>query len=160
MTSWFDPKNPSTLCTYLSDYESWTEVVQLTPDEPLTQSMCYLIEEDKDNWENLLEFEATLPDWDTFKEALFREYPNARKLYISSADLGKSVNEKSKQEIHTLDAFAAFCWEFRRLETRLAKEKRVSDDSLNRALLGVSALHYSTGSWEGFGHWLQLVCCT
>jgi len=34
--------------------------------------MHYLTKEDKDDWENLLEFEATLPDWDTFKEALFR----------------------------------------------------------------------------------------
>ena len=95
--------------------------------------MHYLSEEDKDNWENLPKFEATPPDWVTFKEALFREYPKAKKMFISSADLGLFVEEKSKIEIHTLDEFATFHREFRRLENRLAKEKRVIADSLNRA---------------------------
>jgi len=117
---------------YLSDYESLAKAVQLTLGECLAQSTCYLTEEDKDDWENLPEFGATLPDWDTFKQALFREYPNARKPFISSADLGIFIDEKSKQEIHTLDDFTAFHWEFRRLETRLAKEKRVSANGLNR----------------------------
>jgi len=49
------------------------------------------------------------------------------------ADLGRFVDEKAKQEIHTLDEFTVFHWEFRRLATRLAKEKRVSADGLNRA---------------------------
>src|SRR5882724_7832212 len=75
----------------------------------------------------------TFPDWDTFKQALFREYPNARKPFISSADLGKFVDEKCQHEIHTLDEFATFHWEFRRLANRLTKEKRVSADGLNRA---------------------------
>jgi len=79
-----------------------------------------------------LESESILPDWDTFKQALFREYPNARKLFIPLADLGRFIDEKSKQELHTLDDFAIFHWEFRRLATRLAKEKRVSADGLNR----------------------------
>src|SRR5882724_772332 len=68
-----------------------------------------------------------------FKKALFREYPNVRKLFISLAALGKFVNEKSKQEIYTLKEFATFHWEFRRLATQLAKEKRVRAKSLNRA---------------------------
>src|SRR5882724_3147751 len=129
----FDPKNTSTLCTYILDYESLSEAAQLMPAEQLAQSTHYLTEEDKDDWENLPEFEATFPDWDTFKEALFREYPNARKPFISLADLGRFVDKKAKQEIHTLDEFAAFHQEFRRLATRLAKEKRVSADGINRA---------------------------
>src|SRR5882724_12275635 len=96
----FDLKNPSTLCTYVSDYESLAEAAQLTPAEQLVQSTCYLTEEDKDDWENLPEFEATFPDWDAFKEALFREYPNARKPFVSLADLEVFSEEKSKQEIH------------------------------------------------------------
>src|SRR5882672_9228039 len=80
-----------------------------------------------------MEFEATPPDWAVFKEALFREYPKARKPFISLADLGLFVNEKSKQEIHTLDEYAAFHREFRRLATQLAKEKQVGVDGLNRA---------------------------
>ena len=67
-----------------------------------------------------------------FKQALFREYPNARKLFIPLADLGRFIDEKSKQ-IYTLDDFAKFHQEFRRLATWLAKEKRVSANSLNRA---------------------------
>src|SRR5882724_4888130 len=129
----FDPKNPSTLCTYISDYESLVEAAQLMLAERLAQSTHYLTEEDKDDWENLPEFEATFTDWDAFKEALFREYPNARKPFMSSADLGRFVEEKAKQEIHTLDEFAAFHQEFRRLATRLAEEKRVSTNGLNRA---------------------------
>src|SRR5882672_10670055 len=129
----FDSKAPSTLCTYLSDYESLAEAAQLTPGECLSQLTCYLTEEDKDNWENLPEFEASPPYWATFKEALFREYPKARRPFISSANFGKFIDEKSWKEIHTLDKFAAFHREFRRLENRLAKEKMVSADGLNRA---------------------------
>src|SRR5882724_1630808 len=129
----FDPKNTPTLYTYISDYESLAEAAQLMPAERLAQSTHYLTEEDKDDWENLPEFEATFPDWDAFKEALFREYPNSRKPFISSADLGRFVDEKANQEIHTLDKFTAFHREFRRLATRLAKDKRVSADGLNRA---------------------------
>src|SRR5882672_7089285 len=49
------------------------------------------------------------------------------------ASLGKFIDEKSQQEIHTLDEFAAFHREFRRLVNQLAKEKRVSANRLNRA---------------------------
>ena len=66
----------------------------------------------------------TFPDWDAFKQALFREYPNAREPFISSADMEKFVDEKCQQEIHTLDEFTVFHWEFRRLANRLTKEKR------------------------------------
>ena len=34
----FDPKNPSTLCTYISDYELLAKAAQLTPAEQLAQS--------------------------------------------------------------------------------------------------------------------------
>jgi len=47
--------------------------------------------------------------------------------------LGNFGNEKSKQDIHTLDELAAFHQEFRRLATWLAKEKRISANGLNRA---------------------------
>src|SRR5882672_4913161 len=104
----FDSKAPSTLCTYLSDYESLAEAAQLTPGERLSQSTHYLTKEDKDDWENLPEFEASPPDWAAFKEALFREYPKARKPFISSADLGKFTDEKSQQEIQTLDDLLPF----------------------------------------------------
>ena len=66
----FDPKNPSTLCTYISDYKSLAEAAQLMPAERLTQSTRYLTKEDKDDWENLPEFEATFPDW--CQERVFR----------------------------------------------------------------------------------------
>jgi len=108
MAPHFDPKNLSTLCTYLLDYESLAKAAQPTLAKHLAQSTRYLAEEDKDDWENLPEFEATLPDWDAFKQALIREYPNARKPFISSANLGRFIDEKSKQEIHTLDDFATF----------------------------------------------------
>ena len=49
------------------------------------------------------------------------------------ADLGKFVDEKFQHEIHTLNEFAVFHREFRRLENRLTKEERVSADGLNRA---------------------------
>jgi len=62
-----------------------------------------LAEEDKSDWENLPEFITTLQDWDAFKEALFREYPSARKPFVSSANLDVFAKEKSKQEILTLD---------------------------------------------------------
>src|SRR5467141_1349868 len=113
MAPHFDSKTPSTLCMYLSDYESLAEAVQLTPGEHLSHSTRYLDEEDKDDWENLMEFEATPPDWAAFKEALFREYTKARKPFVSLANLSLFVDKKSKQEIYTLDEYAAFHREFR-----------------------------------------------
>src|SRR5882672_11573170 len=74
---------------------------------------------------NILKPENLLYHWPAFKEALFREYPKARKPFVSLADLGLFVDEKSKQEIHTLDEYAAFHREFRRLATRVSKEKSV-----------------------------------
>ena len=108
------------------------EAAQLSPEEQPTQSTHYLTGEDKDDWENLLEFEAMPLNWNMFKEALFRNYPNTRKHFISSADLVIFVEEKSKQEIHTLDEYANVHREFRRLTTQLAKEKIFSANGLNR----------------------------
>src|SRR5882724_7056827 len=54
----FYSKTPMTLCTYLSGYESLAEAAQLTPSECLAQSTCYLTGEDKDDWENLPEYDA------------------------------------------------------------------------------------------------------
>src|SRR5882672_11056473 len=54
----FYSKTPSTLCTYLLDYESLAEAAQLTPGEHLSHSTHYLDEEDKDDWETLTEFKA------------------------------------------------------------------------------------------------------
>jgi len=76
---------------------------------------------------NLPRFDATPPDWDTFKEALFKEP------IVSSADLEDFSEEKSKQEIHTLNNYALFHREFRRLATCLAKEKKIPDFCLNKA---------------------------
>jgi len=84
------------------------EAAQLTPGKCLAQSTHYLTEEDKDDWENLPEFNATPLDWDAFKEALFREYLSARKPFISLADLEAFAEDKLKQEIHTLDDYALF----------------------------------------------------
>ena len=84
------------------------------------------------------------PNGTTFKEALFQKYPEARKPFVSLANLDIFVKKKSNWEIHTLDEYATFHKEFRRLATQLAKEKRVSADGLNRALKGASTLIYGT----------------
>jgi len=82
---------------------------------------------------NLPRFDATPPDWDAFKESLCREYPSARKPFISSADLEAFAKENLKQEIHTLDDYALFHQECRRLATCLAKEKKIPDLCINNA---------------------------
>jgi len=84
------------------------KATQLTPCKQLAQSTHYLTEEDKYDWENLPEFNATLKDWDAFKEALFREYLSARKPFMSLANLEFFAEDKYKQEIHTLDDYALF----------------------------------------------------
>jgi len=118
--------------------------VQLSPKEYLVPSTHYLTGEDKEDWEILLEFEASPPNWISFKEALFWEYPKARKHFESSADLDNFVKKKSSQEIHSLDKYATFHRELRRLATQLAKEKRVSADGLNRAYERSIHLSYGT----------------
>ena len=71
----FNPKDHSTLETYLSDYELAAEVAHLTPAERLSQCTFYLGKQEKEDWEGLPEFMATPPDWEAFKEALYRDYP-------------------------------------------------------------------------------------
>jgi len=66
-----------------------------------------LTEEDKDDWEIFRNLRPHLQIGPHFRK-LFSGIPQARKPFISSADLGKFVDEKSRQEIHTLDEFAAF----------------------------------------------------
>jgi len=95
----FDPENHSTLKVYLSDYELAAEAAHLMPAERLSQSTRYLGKQEKEDWESLPEFHSTPPDWDAFKEALFRDYPNARKPNISSAILDIFIGEKSQQVI-------------------------------------------------------------
>jgi len=103
MAPHLNSKIPSTLGTYLSDYEYLAKAAQLCPEEQLAQSTCYLTGEEKVDWENLPKFEATPPNWTTFNEDLFWEYPKARNPFVSSVNWDIFVKEKSNQEIHTLD---------------------------------------------------------
>jgi len=59
--------------------------------------------------------------------------PSAGKPFVSLADLEALSEEKSKQEIHTLNDYALFHQEFRRLATCLAKEKKIPEFCLNKA---------------------------
>ena len=128
----FDPKDHSTLETYLSDYELAADAAHLTPAERLSQCTRYLGKQEKEDWEGLPEFKAIPPDWDTFKEALFQDYPNARKL-VTSAALNSFIEERSQQPNHSLDKFATYNWDFRRITGRLAREGRANPDELRKA---------------------------
>ena len=74
----FDPSDHSTLQVYLSDYELAADVALLTPVERLSQSTRYLPAQEKEDWESLPKYRATPLDWDAFKAALFRDYPDAK----------------------------------------------------------------------------------
>ena len=69
----FYPENHSILEVYLMDYKMAADAAHLTPAERLAQATHYLGKQEKEDWESLPEFHATPPDWDTFKEALFRD---------------------------------------------------------------------------------------
>ncbi len=131
----FDPENHSTLVVYLLDYELAAEAAHLTPAERLSQSTRYLGKQEKEDWESLPEFHATPPDWDAFKEALFRDYLNMRKPNISSAILDVFIEEKSRETIRSLTEFATFHQEFRRITTRLIKEGQSNPDELRKAYM-------------------------
>ena len=75
----FDPCNHSTLEVYLVDYELAAEAAHLTPAKKLSQPTCCMEKQEKEDWESFPEFQATPPDWDAFKEALFRDYMDAKK---------------------------------------------------------------------------------
>ena len=77
------------------DYELAAKASHLTAANTLSQSTCYLEKQEKEDWESLPEFHTTPPDWDTFKEALFRDYPDPRKAYVSSEVLDEFIKEKS-----------------------------------------------------------------
>jgi len=76
---------------YLGDYELAAEPAHLTAADKLSQSIHYLEKQEKEDWESLPKFHATPPDWDTFKEALFRDYPEAWKAYVSSEVLEEFI---------------------------------------------------------------------
>ena len=71
----FDLNDHSTLEAYILDYELAAEAAHLTPAEWLSQCTHYLGKQEKEDWEGLPEFMATPPDWEAFKEALYRDYP-------------------------------------------------------------------------------------
>ena len=93
----------------------------------------YLGKQEKEDWENLPEFHATPPDWDAFKEALFRDYPDARKSHTSLAVLDVFVEEKSQQGVHSLGEFTTFNREFRRITASLVAEGQSSPIKLQKA---------------------------
>ena len=132
-TPQFDPHNHSTLEVYLVDYELAAEAAHLTVADKLSQSTCYLEKQEKEDWESLPKFHATPPNWDTFKEALFRDYPDAWKAYMSSEVLDEFIEEKSQQTIKSLAQFATFNWEFRRIMARLVMEGHSNPEELKKA---------------------------
>ena len=109
------------------------DVAHLTPTECLAQATRYLGKQEKEDWESLPEFHATPPDWDAFKEALFRDYLDARKSHMSSAVLDIFVKEKSQQGIHSLEEFTTFNREFRRITASLVAEGWSSPVELQKA---------------------------
>jgi len=73
------------------------------------------------------------PDWDAFKEALFRDYLDARKAYMSSQVLDKFIKENSQKTIQSLAQFSTFNQEFRRIKARLVMEGCSNLEELKKA---------------------------
>jgi len=61
------------------DYKLAAKAAHLIPAEKFLQSTHYLEKQEKEDWDSLPKFQAMPPDWDAFKEALFRDYPDARR---------------------------------------------------------------------------------
>jgi len=101
--------------------------------DKLSQSTCYLEKQEKEDWESFPKFHAMPPDWYTFKEALFRDYPDAQKAYMSSEVLDEFIEEKSQQTIKSLAQFTTFNWEFRRIMARLVMEGHSNLEELKKA---------------------------
>src|SRR5882724_9803154 len=111
----FDPAYPLTLQDYLYDYDLLEEAAQLNPVDQLAKCTRYLERDIRMDWETLLEFKATPPDWKAFKAALFRDYPDSRDPEPSSAELDKFIEDHSHWNISTLSDFSSFNQQFRRL---------------------------------------------
>jgi len=104
----FDPAYPLTIQDYLFDYELLEEVAQLNPVDQLAKCTHYLERDIRMDWETLLEFKATPPDWKAFNAALFRDYPDAQDPKHSLAELGEFIEEHSHQKFSSLLEFATF----------------------------------------------------
>jgi len=129
----FDPHKHSTLEVYLADYELAAKAAHLTAADKISQSTRYLEKQEKEDWESFPKFQATPPDWDAFKEALIRDYPDTWKAYMSSEVLEKFIEEKSQQTIWSLAQFSTFNWEFRRIMARLVMEGHSNPEELKKA---------------------------
>ena len=129
----FDPTDHSTLQVYLSDYELAADAALLTPVERLSQSTRYLAAQEKEGWESLPKYRATPPDWDAFKAALFRDYPDAKQPSPSSAILDIFIDKKFCQAIQTPAEFSMFNREFRRITATLVAEGQMSKVKLQKA---------------------------
>src|SRR6266481_6260341 len=62
-----------------------------------------------------------------------QDYPNVREPLITSAILDTFIEEKSQQPIHSLAEFATYNWEFRRITSRLVRERHANPDKLRKA---------------------------
>ena len=87
------------------------------------------------DWETLPEFNAMPPDWKAFKDALFRDYPDAAEPKPSSADLDKFIEEHSHWNISSLPEFASFNRQFRRLTSHLLASGRVCQLEVQKAYM-------------------------
>jgi len=76
--------------------------------EQLEKCTHYLERNVRMDWETLLDFKATPPDWKAFKAALFRDYPDTQDLEHSAAKLDKFFKEHSHCNISSLSEFATF----------------------------------------------------
>jgi len=72
------------------------------------------------------------------------------------ADLEVFAEEKSKQEIHTLNDYALFYQEFRRLATCLAKERKYWISASTRPMKTAFILTYTPRSC--FTYMMKILC--
>ena len=52
---------------------------------------------------------------------------------VTSEILNTFIEERSQQPIHSLDEFATYNWDFRRISGRLAREGHTNPDKLRKA---------------------------
>ena len=129
----FDRDTPSTLRTYIEDYEHIAGKAKLSLRDKIKRFPMYMEPTEGDYISTIKEYEEA-NNWEEFVEALYRGYPGSRPSdQYSMDDLNSLVNVQGVQSIVSRADFASYDRKFQTISHNLIKEKIAAETEVDRA---------------------------
>jgi hypothetical protein len=128
----FDRKQPSTLKTYIEDYEHLAGKAKLDIKDKIQRFSMYMDPQDSDYIATLTEY-TTGNNWQKFIEEVYSSYPGSKPSdRYSIDDLYSLCNVQAVMRIVTRSDFANFDRSFQRIAHGLVSEEIAGESEINR----------------------------